>query len=80
MHCVYIYYGGILLPLFSNYFSVKYVNMQNEYVDIQYSYVNMYHKYVDMQEHCNQIRIIKYQNYQISPTCDSNMQDATYVC
>lgn len=47
-----------ICPLCVNYFSIKNVNMTDNFFDMQENYVNMEHIYVYMQENCNHIKII----------------------
>ena len=56
-----------LCPLCASYFSIKYVDMQDKYVEMQYN--------------CNQIRIIKKisKNLKYRPLVTSKMLDATYL-
>lgn len=47
-------YGAIFLShVYIKYFSVKYVDVQENYVDMQNSYVSIKHNFVDMQESSN---------------------------
>lgn len=51
-------HGGIFCPLSASYFSIKCINMQKKYLDMQNSYnvyVNMQQNHDDMLENCNQL-------------------------